>query len=222
MKVQRPLGFLNIKTVLELHLAISEKSQRRYPQNRPRFVMTLELTDQLTDGLNLLINSSLCMYMWVNIYLPILNIIISLLPTLLCKNGTVTRLWLCHLIYYMYYAFTESHVLYSWWWWQVVSTMEKERYGYDSVNVPSSIVGWILKAMTSFQNTRNSYYKWMPLCTEKQAHAAVYILTHNMRVGTTIYRKYRRAVHASESLVFGLSQWRRLKWPQQPKAVLNY
>ena len=149
--------------------------------------MTLELTDQLTDGLNLLINSSLCMYMWVNIYLPILNIIISLLPTLLCKNGTVTRLWLCHLIYYMYYAFTESHVLHSWWWWQVVSTMEKERYGYDSVNVPSSIVGWILKAMTSFQNTRNSYYKWMALCTEKQAHTAVYILTHNTRVGTTIY-----------------------------------
>ena len=33
MKVQRPLGFVNIKTVLELHLAISEKSQRRYPQS---------------------------------------------------------------------------------------------------------------------------------------------------------------------------------------------
>ena len=30
---QRPLDFVNIKTVLELHLVISEKSQRRYPQN---------------------------------------------------------------------------------------------------------------------------------------------------------------------------------------------
>ena len=32
-KVQWLLGFVNIKTVLKLHLAISEKSQRRYPQN---------------------------------------------------------------------------------------------------------------------------------------------------------------------------------------------
>ena len=32
-KVQQPLSFINITTVLELHLVISGKSQRRYPQN---------------------------------------------------------------------------------------------------------------------------------------------------------------------------------------------
>ena len=32
-KVQQPLSFINITTISELHLVISGKSQRRYPQN---------------------------------------------------------------------------------------------------------------------------------------------------------------------------------------------
>ena len=39
----------------------------------------------------------------------------------------------------------------------------------------------------------------------------VYILTRNTREWNYNIRKYCRPVYASESVVFGLSQWRRLK-----------
>ena len=64
------------------------------------------------------------------------------------------------------------------------------------------------------------------LNTEKQARAAVRTLTRNL--STYNVQKYchlihhqkagrgletRPQVHARESVVFGLSQWRKLKWP---------
>ena len=64
----------------------------------------------------------------------------------------------------------------------------------------------------------------MPLCTEKQVRAAVYILTPNTHIicirevssqklgrglGSGNDAKYRQ-VHPRESFVFGCSQWRNL------------